>query len=172
MKNQIIWILWLIMYILIFIAYDREPLKYSNKKLYDIISYSKIYLYLMFFILLLQTIYGIYLIDNFPLFYKINKYTLFSIGIIGLIIINSLKKKPIEDSNKFYLAPNNLNENLGFIYLLLIIIPIGLKLVTLYYNGNNLESNICIGISIIYIVKKIINNNYATCLYNLPKTFT
>ena len=52
MKNQIIWIIWLILYILIFVAYDREPLKYSSKTILDIITYSTLYKILTYVVLL------------------------------------------------------------------------------------------------------------------------
>ena len=164
MKNQIIWIIWLIFYILIFVAYDREPLKYSNKKVLNLISYSKIYQILTYLVLIIHTFYAIYLTTNYPFVPYIRKYWNYSTFLIGIIVINSLNKKPIEDPEKFYLPPNNLNKKLGFIYILLIIIPILLKL---FLTNNNL----CIVLSIIYLIKKIINQNFASCLYDLPKTF-
>ena len=164
MKNQKIWLIWLIIYILIFVAYDREPLKYSNKKIYNMITYSSLYKILIYTILVIHTLYAIYLTENFPFVPYIRRYWNYSTLIIGLIVINSLNKKPIDDPEKFYLPPNNLNKNLGFIYLLLIIIPIGLML---FLTNNKL----CVAIAILYIIKKRINQNYSTCLYNLPKTF-
>ena len=179
MRNQIIWIFWLIIYILIFVAYDREPLKYSNKKIFNIIStilipsFSNLYKFLTIIVLILHIIYGIYLTNNFPFSPYIKTSMNIAPFLVGLIVIYSLNKTPIKDHDpkKFYLAPNNLNKNLGIIYILLIIIPICLKLVTMYYKSNGIESYICIGLSIIYLIKKIINNNYTACLYNLPKTF-
>ena len=164
MKNQIIWIIWLIFYILIFVAYDREPLKYSNKKVLNLITYSKIYQILTYLVLILHTIFGVYLTTNHPFVPYIRKYWNYSTFLIGIIVINSLNKKTIEEPEKFYLPPNNLNKKLGFIYILLILIPICLKLFLT-------NSNLCIALAIIYLIKKIINQNYATCLYNLPKTF-
>tara|TARA_B100000886_G_scaffold277370_1_gene201355 strand:+ start:27 stop:524 length:498 start_codon:yes stop_codon:yes gene_type:complete len=165
MKNQIIWVIWLIIYILIFVAYDREPLKYSNKTILDIITYSTLYKILTYIALIIHTFYGIYLTTNFPFVSFMRKYWNYSTFLIGIIVINSLSKKPIEDPEKFYLPPNNLNKKLGFIYLLLIIIPICLKLFLT-------NSNLCLGLALIYLIKKIINKNYASCLYDLPKTFT
>ena len=127
MKNQIIWVIWLIIYILIFMAYDREPLKYSNKTILDIITYSTLYKILAYIALIIHTFYGIYLTTNFPFVSFMRKYWNYSTFLIGIIVINALSKKPIEDPEKFYLPPNNLNKKLGFIYLILIIIPICLK---------------------------------------------
>ena len=164
MKNQIIWIFWFIFRILMFVAYDREPLKYSNKKLLNVLTYSRLYQILIVIILILHAFYGVYLSTNYPFVPYIRKYWNYSTFIIGLIIINALNKKPIEDPEKFYLPPNNLNKKLSFIYLLLIIISLGLIFVT---NSSKLLASI----SIIYLKKIIINYNFATCKYDLPKTF-
>ena len=95
---------------------------------------------------------------------NIRKYWNYSTFIIGLIVINALNKKPIEDPEKFYLPPNNINKKLSFIYILLIIITLGL----LIFIKN---SKLLLCISIIYLIKLTINYNFATCKYNLPKTF-
>ena len=164
MNNKIIWVIWLIIYILIFVAYDREPLKYSNKKVLNLISYSTIYKIIVYLVLILHTFYAFYLTKNHPFVPYLRKYWNYSTFLIGLIVINSLNKKPIEDPSKFYLPSNNLNKNLGFIYTLLIIIPLALRVFIT-------KSNICVVIGLIYLIKKIINNNFAACIYLLPKTF-
>ena len=66
MKNTIIWVIWLIIYILIFVVYDREPLKYSNKKVINFISHSNIYKILIYLVLILHTFYAFYLTKNHP----------------------------------------------------------------------------------------------------------
>jgi len=165
MKNQILWIIWLIIYILIFIGYDREPIKYSNKRFLNIITYNRLYQILIYLVLILHTFFGIYLSTNYPFVPYIRKYWNYSTFLIGLIVINSLNKKPIEDPSKFYIPQNNNNKNLSFIYTLIVILCIS-SLIIIY------KSNLpCILIGVIYLIKTILNRNYATCKYNLPKTF-
>jgi hypothetical protein len=163
MKNQILWIFWLILYILIFVAYDRDPLKYSNKKKFNLISVSNFAKLNTYISLILVTLYGIYLSINHPFVPYLRKYWNYSTFLIGLFVISSLNKKPIEDPSKFYLPPNNLNKNLKIYYLLILIIVIGLRFVT--------PSNYLIILAIIYLYNYIICFDYATCKYNLPKTF-
>lgn len=163
MKNQILWVFWLILYILIFVAYDREPLKYSNKKLFNFISVGNMTKINIYISLILVTIYGIYLSINHPFIPILRKYWNYATFLIGLLVIGSLNKKPIEDPSKFYLPPNNLKKNLKTYYLLLLLISIGLRFVT--------PSNYLIGIAIIYLYNFTRCLGYATCKYNLPKTF-
>lgn len=163
MKNQILWVFWLILYILIFVAYDREPLKYSNKKIFNFISVSNIVKINIYISLILLTLYGIYLSVHHPFVPILRKYWNYATFLIGLLVIGSLNKKPIEDPSKFYLPPNNLNKNLKTYYLLIFLIAIGLRFVT--------SSKYLIILAFIYLYNFIRCFGYATCKYNLPRTF-
>ena len=163
MNNTIIWIFWLIIYILIFVSYSREPLKFSSKKFLNILTYNRLYNVLAILSLIFLSLFGVFLTTNYPFVPYIRKYWNYSTFFIGLVVINSLNNKPIEDASKFVLPPNNLNKKLGFIYLLIIGITTGLIIVTKYKLG--------ILLILIYLFKYIKNYNYASCIYNLPKTF-
>lgn len=163
MKNTIIWIFWLIIYILIFVSYSREPIKFSNNKFLNILTYNRLYNILIILSLIFVSLFGVFLTVNYPFVPYIRKYWNYSTFFIGLIVINSLNNKPIKDSSKFTLPPNNLNKKLGFIYLLIIGITLGLMIVTKY--------KLCAIIIAINLFKLFKNYNFATCKYNLPKTF-
>ena len=103
MKNTIIWIFWLILYILIFVSYSKEPIKFSNTKFMNILTYNKLYYILTILSLVFVSLFGVFLTINYPFVPYFKKYWNYSTFIIGIIIINSLSNKPIEDPNKFIL---------------------------------------------------------------------
>ena len=123
METILIWSIWLIVYILIFIAYDREPIKYSNKKIFNI-SYRNIYLVLIIVTLFIILYILKDIITMFPIVSNINKSLLFIPLLIGLFVINGLKKNSIKNPSEFYLPPNNISKFLIYIYIIILLLLI------------------------------------------------
>ena len=161
LKTQIIWILWTIIYILNLVSFTRSPICYSNKTKFRI-TYNNIYFALTILILIIQIFFAIFLTVNYPPVPYIRKYWSYLPLLIGILIIISYKKKPLEDKSKFFLPPKNISKHLTFMYLLSII-----SLIVLIILTRHLAPAILL---IIAIYKYHNQNNFYPCQYDLPNT--
>jgi hypothetical protein len=150
-------ILWTIIYILNFIAYNRSPINYSNDTFLGV-SYNIIYYIIAIIILFVHIYYLLFLTETY-----IDTYLCYIPLIIGFLIINMLKPKKIEDKNKFFLPSQNVSKNLSIIYILLLTC-----LAISFMITKNKQLIILISI---YALLYLFFLNFAPCKYSLPNTF-
>ena len=186
-KNLPVWILLLFAIILIILHYVTTPIRYSNERVENVITYNSLYYYLHIGLLVLLCLYGYGVSDRFsPLKgdIMISKGLVIVILVLGVFAINIASAKAIESDETYRTAPKHLykskSQQLIILVLLLLILlgiigydifrrkqnPLGLlpytKLKNLY--GIGLLLSVCI---VIYIL--VNGARYNVSRYNLPK---
>jgi hypothetical protein len=161
-NTQILWILWIVIYIFNIIKYIRNPVNFSYKKLFNI-TYHNLYFVLEILILISLTKYTKYLFEYFPPLQVNQKNVVYLPIIIGFLILFTYKRTPIKDNTKFILPPENISKGLTTI-LIISIICITISL----FMTQNKYLYVILAINIYFLYN---NYNFYPCIYNLPNTF-
>lgn len=158
-----------LIYILSFIIYLINPIRYSNDT-YLYIPLHKLYYYISIIIHILNLVFMLYINTKYQI---TNKYILIIPFISGIILINIIYSKPIINDDSYNIPPSFLKKNTKtFILILLLLctllilhIPHIIKDTSI--NNKYLFLVLPINIIIILIITyKYIK--YSPCKYNLP----
>ena len=161
-ETQIFWILFILAYILNHLKYLRNPINYSNKKLY-FVTYHNLYFALEIIILVCITMFLRTMVDIYLPFDNFDKTYIYIPIIISFLITYSYKREPIEGKHRFKLPPDSISKFLTPILILSVICIVGL----IYMTTNKFLYPILI--ANIYLL--INNYTFNPCKYNLPSTF-
>ena len=148
----------LVIIVLIYL-FRKNPIRFSNKKIYYKLNYNNLYLILLYITIILELIQ----IHLKHLRY-ISNYLIVLPAIIFYIIIDIIADKPVIDDNTFKPPPTFLSKSY-ILYIILLIILL----------SNVSESNykyIAILNLIIVLILFIQRYKYANCKYNLPITWS
>lgn len=184
--NLPIWIFLILLNIVILWSYIVTPIRYSNTKLFYLITANRLYYYLHILLLVCIFIYSYSISKRFPLFDSTNTYSLIGFGailVIGIFVINIMDGPSIEDDGSFNTPPSSLYKfrwSLVPIYILmtiLIMCVIGIEIINppespfvlslTSFSGGGI---ILVLIGGIYLLVSSIKYNVKK--YNLPKTWS
>ena len=113
-KNLPVWILLLIAIILIILHYVTTPIRYSNERVENVITYNSLYYYLHIGLLVLLCLYGYGVSDRFsPLKgdTMISKGLVIVILVLGVFAINIASAKAIESDETYRTVPKHLYKS-------------------------------------------------------------
>jgi len=172
MINNIKWIIWLLIFILSLISYNKNPIKYSNKQ-FLFTNYNNLYFIIYISLLTLQIIHVHYLTIYHKFIDQLQPFWYYIFILIGTISIISMKKKPVIDDGTFIQKPSRISKKKRTLITIYIIL-LGLLITSIIIdNPINLNksfySPLIQILIIIYLLQNI--NSYIPCKYNLPTTW-
>jgi len=173
------WASWVIITLLSTYTYIQNPIRFSSRYLLNYgsikFNYSNLFNSLKYIIIILNLLLGYLLSISSPIFLSF-KYWFVLLILLNFIVIYEMKSEPVIDDGSFNLAPNYVNTKKKYHIIILLLLVYHLVTDASVLKSLNMKMLV---LWLMIVVNIIINSvllikkqNYSTCYYKLPVSWT